>query len=274
MENNSQNISQAPVQDTPSEQIQTAPPSSAINKPKSKLPLLIIGIVIFLLIVSAVSAAFFILPKSEPNQNEQTNTLITPQPTKATSPSSNTKTFTNNEYGYSFSYPNNNFQIGQYDNQILQESPTEGKYMYVYGCLPACEAYSSGFGVYSFENLNKWDLNTWSSSSAKAPLRKSDNQLDNLLTECINKDPRTKKTSGTFQGKNSITLEFAIDAETVKMKNKGICNKETFIGGGGGHQKWIILDNKGEIIAIQINHTDENEKAQIEKILSSFKLTN
>ncbi len=80
MEVNSQNIN--PPQDPIPIQEQTpTPPSNPVsNKPKLKLPILIAGIVIFLIVIGSASAAFF-LPKSNTNQQKQAETTISPQPT-------------------------------------------------------------------------------------------------------------------------------------------------------------------------------------------------
>lgn len=119
------NLNQSPVQDLSSEQTPSVvPPILKTSKPKFKTPILIVGIIIFLLLIVSASAAFIFLPKSSPNQPKQPEAVITPQPTSLQttiipSPTSssvssptptpdltaNWKTYINTQYGYSIKYP-------------------------------------------------------------------------------------------------------------------------------------------------------------------------
>lgn len=123
MEENNPNVSQPQIQ-VPIQEHTPIPPSGPVsNKPKLKLPILIAGIVIFLILIGTASAVFFI-PKSNTEQPKQSDVTTTPQPTVETNissspttnptttpttptpdPTANWKTYINNQYQYSIEYP-------------------------------------------------------------------------------------------------------------------------------------------------------------------------
>jgi len=84
-----------------------APPVLNTEKHKSKLPILIIGIIIFLLLVGS-AAGFYIFKQ----QNLKTAVKPTPAPivqkqtpTQAPDPTANWKTYTNSKYHFTMDYP-------------------------------------------------------------------------------------------------------------------------------------------------------------------------
>lgn len=255
--------------------------SKTPEKPKGKIPKpALIGRIVFLILAILAGVAFSfkdnfpgLAQKPTPTPAPVVTSLSPTAP--PVGETSNLKTYINKEYGYSFSYSQQDFRFGEYPNKVSEIHPSSGKYSYAYLSEAVCEAYCPGFGVYAFENLDKWNLEKWITTSDRSPIKIGANELENELTECINKDPRTKQTKETFLGKNSITLEFSIDQETIQMKNKGICSKDLFIGGAGGFQKWVIINNSGEIIAIQINYggDSDNINVKLDQILSTFKFT-
>ena len=80
MEENNENSNQLPVHNPPSEQSPNVPSNPVSDKPKFKLPIIIVGIIVFLLLVGATSA-FIFLPKSDKNTQKQTEVTIPIQPT-------------------------------------------------------------------------------------------------------------------------------------------------------------------------------------------------
>lgn len=122
MEENNQNINQPQVQVPIQEQAPTPPSSPVSDKSRLKLPILIGGVVIFLIIIGTASAAFF-LPKSNMNPPKETEVVISPQPTVAeatiipspssnltpaptsSTPTANWKTFSSATFSLTYMYP-------------------------------------------------------------------------------------------------------------------------------------------------------------------------
>lgn len=89
------NLNQTPVQSPSPEQTQSVvPPVPQTNKPKFKLPILLVAALVLLIAIGTASAAFIFLPKSSTKQEKQTEVAITPQPTtpQATTIPSSTQT--------------------------------------------------------------------------------------------------------------------------------------------------------------------------------------
>lgn len=80
MEENSQNLNQPQVQNPIQEPSPISPLNPASNKSRLKLPIIIAGIVIFLIIIGTASAALF-LPKSNTSTPIETEVIVSPQPT-------------------------------------------------------------------------------------------------------------------------------------------------------------------------------------------------
>lgn len=193
MEENSSNINQS-FSSNPSEQGPTAPPNPAVRL-KSKVPILIIGIVIFLFLIGITSIAFILLSKSNTNQDKQTEILVTLQPTHP-QVQLDWKTYTSPS-GYTIQYPPDfkykESSSGNVSNTASEEisfwksSEELGEYM------------GSGkyFTVRVFDNdsteLKTWLKNKWleydipmDSSSVKA-------NLDKVVEEGIEVDINEQK---------------------------------------------------------------------------------
>lgn len=120
MEENKESPSIQPVQGSPPEQaIPTAPPVQ--GKPKLKLPILLAGVVLFLLLIGTASAVYlFVNKKSEPIACTMEAKIcsdgssvgrtgpkceFTPCPTSKVDETSTWKTYINSKYKFSFRYP-------------------------------------------------------------------------------------------------------------------------------------------------------------------------
>lgn len=101
MEENKQPKNQSPVQSSPSGDTPSVPNTEPISKPKPKfkLPILIAGIVLILLLIMCYSV--LILPKQKTSQqlNQIVNTSPTPNANQVAT--ANWKTYTNSKYGFS-----------------------------------------------------------------------------------------------------------------------------------------------------------------------------
>lgn len=112
MEENNQNLNQHTIQNLQEEQALASPTATPLpTQPKSKLPIIIIGIIVFSLLIGGIFV-FLFFPKSDTSKQSQTKTVLSPQPTllqETPIPSTLTpditgwKTFTNSVY--SISYP-------------------------------------------------------------------------------------------------------------------------------------------------------------------------
>lgn len=99
MEEKNKTKNQPPVPNPTSEQ--TPPvPETPKTKPKLKFPILMLGVVVFLMLVGLVSASIFLKSKQNPKQESKTIVKVSPVPVST----ANWKTYTNNSF--SFKYPN------------------------------------------------------------------------------------------------------------------------------------------------------------------------
>lgn len=270
MENNQPPTNDTPINATPQPEVAPAPTGEfpLQSKPeKKRLPTIIVfAIIVFLLIVSSV-AGYYIYKKI----NNGSNVVLVPVESSPTvtpiiDPTADWKTYTNSQYGYSFSYPVSNFDFHGSQPPLLD--PAEGNWNSVWGCIPICEAYSIGFSVSSFENKNGWDLDTWLSLASRSPINKEERLID-----CILKDERTAITEGELDTLPAKAVKYTIDLKTVEMMDSGQCKKIPLAG--GGPRKYLITEHNGQIIEVTMQQYEDPKNNEVmDQILSTFKFIN
>lgn len=143
MEENNQSSNTPPVVSSPAEQ--TAPPPPAKSKPKFRLPILIVSVVLFLLIIGGASAGYFLILNKQPQQTACTMEAkicpdgssvgrtgpkceFSPCPTAKpeTNPTATWITYRNPKYGFSIKYPPDFVVNDNQDQEIeIYKSGTE-----------------------------------------------------------------------------------------------------------------------------------------------------
>jgi len=259
------------AQNIPVEQPQPIiPPSPVILpiggiKPKFNLPILIVGIIIFLILIATVSAAYLFALKSKP-KTQPTKQIVQTLPTPTIDQTANWKIYTNQQYKYSFKYPDNRYLFDESVSSASGLDPETFSESHIWFCptkkLEDCAFQTNIFQVFVFSNPKNINLDDWIMNSDKSPFRPQP------TLPCYFNDPRTQKYTGNFLGHDSRTYKYFIDEQTAKNACKGIPME-----GGGEFQTTFFIEN-GKIFEVSIYQASKENFPELQQVFSTFKFTN
>ncbi|PJA90806.1 MAG: hypothetical protein CO136_00530 [Candidatus Levybacteria bacterium CG_4_9_14_3_um_filter_36_7] len=234
-----------PVSSSTPIQVQPTPPK------KSKLLLVIIGIILFLLIAGSIAGFYIFKQQSSKTFAKPTPVPVVqkqiPNPTTTIESTANWKTYENTLYNYSFSYPSN-YKTG---NGAL-DGPTNGTEKSLLVVTPY-------FGLPLFY-VNTYDLNNLSDSQPDY------NKVD------IEKLLQTK-IGETFDTRSSIL---------TRLPNIKIGDKTYMVFESNGdvlsktrHDRRLVLKNNNLVIVLGTYYENKNDATykDVDQILSTFKFT-
>ncbi|KKR80400.1 MAG: hypothetical protein UU73_C0003G0289 [Candidatus Daviesbacteria bacterium GW2011_GWA1_41_61] len=235
--------------------------------------LILIGLIAVVVIVGSLlyfSKSTNNQPRSEINEQILPSTAPTQQ--QVSTNETGLKTYTNNKDYYSFSYPEDKYLLTEYPTEettTAQGFPSEGKKSStsLQYCpskkLEDCAFPSNIFIVNTYENKQKWSIDTWLTSSQFSPIYSQSQKKQ----YCYITDPRTKIVKESFLSKESVMYTFFIDEATAK----GVCKGE--ILEGGGEFKYVFVENGQQITVLSTTSASLQQKPELDQILSSFKFT-
>ncbi len=251
MEETNQSIIQTPIPEQSS-----TPPLPISEKRKLKFPIIIAGIVVFLLGAGAASAVFIIIPKQNVNQERKIEAKAPDQsivttipttfpfsanftPTPTPDPTADWKTYVNNNVGFQIKYPS------RYSSPVLPSGPGENNLAngneddthIIFG-----NTSNDSFGIQVFPFSS--DLNTITKSSQATAIPPYDWQGKNTTIQ-----------------KESISVA-KIPTQLITAKNKN-SNELPFTA------VFLLGKNHGFIF----NFSQSYSRTEIDQVLSTFKFT-
>lgn len=217
---------------------------------------LILGI---LLISSGVLYGYIIskITSEKPNVSEQkpTVSLTTPNPTSADR-TVNWKTYSDNDFNYSFKFPEDKFtNPNSRKNSKDTSTSTTIKFCpnrdYV-----DCDKRYNFFQVRAEKNTDNLKLGDFL-NRYKSP--------ENLISGCLSEDKRTKYSNLKFLDQEAFVVDTVIDADY----HENMCDIRLF--GFSGNYKGIFIQKDSLIYSISLTWDSDNVKEELDQILSTFK---